>query len=374
MSAKILVVDDSKVFRMLVARAFKPYECTVLEAENGALALDIAKRERPEAVLLDYNMPVMNGFEMLTRLRSDPELKATPVIMLTTLSGRDTVVKIAKLGVRDYIVKPFKDELLVERMGRIVPLKSKTDGEAKGKRFDDPINILVVDDKPVIVEQIRHGLADTPWKITNADQPAQALDLCVANGIDLVLVSLSLPNDGAYTLFHGLRGYANTSNIPVFGLCVKAVAADQTRATEEGFAGIVTKPIQAEELKTKITRALKLETSYKYLQQRPEALLLILPKNYLPGLHGEVTADLTNQLTALVDGGGDRIIVDFGAIESITLPLIELVLSVIKAANEFSIRHAMVGSEAIRKECRVFQESKSWPFGNTFEEAVALLK
>ena len=192
---------------------------------------------------------------------------------------------------------------------------------------------------------------------------------------DLVLASLSLPQRrGANVLFENLRGYANTSTIPVFGLCVKTTTYDQTRATQAGFAGIVTKPIQAEELKSRISRALKLDTSYKYLQRRPEAVALTLPKEYNPGMKGEVTSDLTNQLTGLVDAGGDKLIIDFSAVPAVTLPLIELVLSVIQTCGDFSIRHAMVGSETMRKECRIFEESKNWPIGKTFEEAVALLK
>ncbi|MGA3179071.1 MAG: response regulator [Verrucomicrobiota bacterium] len=374
MSTKILTVDDSQVVRLTVAKALKLCDCTLLEADNGALGLSLASREKPDTILLDYNMPIMDGFEVLTRLRSDPDLKATPVIMMTSLSDRETVTKIARLGVRDYLVKPFNEELLLQRLGRVVPLKSRAESGLGAKRYDAPINILVVDDKPAIVEQIRLGLAGTPWKVTSAGQPAQALDLCVANGIDLVLASLSLPNDGAYTLFQNLRSYANTSTIPVFGLCVKTTVGDQTRATQAGFAGIVTKPIQAEDLKVKISRALKLNTSYKYFQQRPEALVLILPKDINPGLQREVVSDLSNQLTALVDAGGDKLIVDFSAVPAVTLPLIQLVLAVIQASAEFSIRYAMVGPEALREQCRMYEESKAWSFGGTFEEAVALLQ
>src|SRR5581483_1641576 len=232
MSIKILTVDDSKTIRMIVTKAFKPYDCLVLEAANGVVGLAIATREKPAVILLDYTMPVMDGFEVLARLRSDRDLKSTPVIMLTAEAGRETVMKIAKLGVRDYLIKPFKEELLVERVGRVVILKRKTDEVARPKRFDDPINILVVDDKPAIAEQIRSGLADTPWKVISADQQGQALDVCMQQPVDVVLASLSLPKDGAYMLFQNLRGYANTASVPVFGMCVKTATADQTRAQE----------------------------------------------------------------------------------------------------------------------------------------------
>ena len=89
---------------------FKPYDCEILEASNGVEGLAIAAKESPQLILLDVTMPVMDGVEMLTKLKADPALKGIPVMMLTAEGGRDNVLKIAKIGVRDYIVKPFVDK------------------------------------------------------------------------------------------------------------------------------------------------------------------------------------------------------------------------------------------------------------------------
>lgn len=374
MSIKILTIDDSKTIRLIVAKAFKPFDCTVLEAENGIIGLAVASREKPDLILLDYTMPVMDGFEVLARLHSDPNLKATPVIMLTAEAGRDTVTKIARLGVRDYLIKPFKSELLLERVGRVVPLKSKSNAAAAARREDDPIHILVVDDKPAIAEQIRAGLAGTPWQVTAASQPAQALDLCQAQGIDLVLVSLALPGDAAPRLLQDLRGGANTAAIPVFALCVKTAAADPARLAQAGFSALVTKPIDCGDLKGKISRALKLETSYKYFVERDGALVLSLPAKFHPDIGVVITSGLNDRLSTLVDAGGDKLIIDLGAVEDPTLPIIELVLSVIQAAAALSIRHIMVASQSLRAKCRIYEESQAWQFAATVEEAAALLK
>jgi len=374
MSMKILAIDDSKTIRLIVAKAFKPFDCTVLEAENGVAGLAVASREKPDLILLDYTMPVMDGFEVLERLRSDPELRATPVVMLTAEAGRDTVVKIAKLGVRDYLIKPFKGELLVERVSRVVDLQAKTQDAARGKRFDDPISILVVDDKPAISAQIKAALADTPWKVTSAGQPREALDSCTENGVDVVLASLSLPNDGANMLFQNLRGLARTASIPVMGMCVRTATAEQERAQQAGFAAIVTKPIDPVELKTKVGRALNLETFYKYFHQHDGALVVSLPKEYNPEIKAAITSDLNNQLTATVDAGGDKLIVDLSAVEEPTLRMIELVLSVIQAAGDLSLKHIMVGSDSLRAKCRNYEESQDWKFAGTVEAAAALLK
>lgn len=121
-STKILTVDDSKSVRIIVARAFKPFDCVVLEASNGAEGLEVAAREKPDLILLDYTMPVMDGLETVTKLREDPDLKTTPVIMLTAEASREVITKMASLGVRDYLVKPFKEPILLEQVGRVVPL------------------------------------------------------------------------------------------------------------------------------------------------------------------------------------------------------------------------------------------------------------
>lgn len=125
MSIKILSVDDSRTIRMIVAKAFRPYDCTVCEACNGEEALATAAKEKPNLIILDVTMPVMDGVTMLGKLKADPELKGIPVIMLTAESGRENVLQIARLGVRDYLVKPFKEDQLIEKVGRIVALEKK---------------------------------------------------------------------------------------------------------------------------------------------------------------------------------------------------------------------------------------------------------
>ena len=103
MSHKILTVDDSRTIRMIVKKAFQQYDCNIVEAENGMEGLALAAKEKPDLIILDITMPVMTGIEMLGKLKEDPELKDIPVIMLTAESGRDNVMGIVKMGVRDVI-------------------------------------------------------------------------------------------------------------------------------------------------------------------------------------------------------------------------------------------------------------------------------
>jgi CheY-like chemotaxis protein len=153
MSLKVLTVDDSKTIRMIVKKAFKSYDCIMCEAENGMEGLEMARQENPDLIVLDITMPVMNGIEMLGKLKEDPDLKGIPVIMLTAESGKDNVMQIVKMGVTDYIVKPFKGEQLIGRAEQIVTLSPKEAKEstvepaAKYFKMDGDIHCLTLPQK-----------------------------------------------------------------------------------------------------------------------------------------------------------------------------------------------------------------------------------
>src|SRR5688572_8015791 len=112
MSYKILIVDDSNSVRQMVKKTFEAFDCEILEAANGADGLLKVASEHPDLIVLDVAMPIMDGTEMLTKLKSDMTTGAIPVIMLTGDRGRDNVHTITKLGVRDFLAKPFREEAL----------------------------------------------------------------------------------------------------------------------------------------------------------------------------------------------------------------------------------------------------------------------
>lgn len=373
MPIKILSVDDSKTIRLIIAKAFKPFDCEVFEACNGVEGLAVAAREKPNVIILDLTMPVMDGYEALTKLKSDPELKAIPVVMLTAESGRDNVLRIAKQGVRDYLVKPFKEELIVERVGRIVDLKPRGVAASRIKRFDDPLNILVVDDKPAIGEQVRAGLSDTPWTIVNRAQAGEAIDYCGHQAPDLALISLSLPDNAAFSLFQVLRSNVKTKSVPVFAMCVKTAVDEQSRAQQVGFNALITKPIDFEDLKAKIARSLNLDTSYKYFQTRDGLLWIRLPSNFGSTVANEVSGHLRAKVSEAVDAGLGKVIFDVGALKTADVSLIKLGLEVMQFCQEMSLRLRMVGTGAVAQECRKYEETKDWSFLPSFEEALAAL-
>ena len=370
MKPKILTVDDSKTIRLVVTKALKPFDVDVLEASNGVEGVAVAMRERPDLILLDLTMPIMDGSECLAKLKSHADLKNTPVIMLTVESGRDNIMKIARMGVRDYLVKPFKEDMLIERAGRIIELKAKGGGVKKVKRYDDPLNILVVDDKPAILEQIKAAVSDTPWQVHGRTQTGEALDYCSQHVPDAILVSLSLPDGAGFTLFQMFRASTRTKSAPIFGLSVKTATDDQTRAQQVGFLGVVTKPLDPDDLKMKICRSLNLDTSYKYFQQRDGVLVAMLPQNLSANVANEISLQMRSKVCEAVDSGLGKMVIDMSQVRTPDINLVKLGITPIQLCNELSLQHRLVGSTIVQAECRNYEETKDWVFVASYEDAM----
>ena len=369
MRYKILSVDDSKTVRIIIKKAFKMYDCDILEGANGVEGLALATKETPDIILLDVTMPVMDGVEMLTKLKSDPALKSIPVIMLTAEGGKEHVLKIAKIGVRDYIVKPFKEELLVQKVGRIIDLKPITDAPAKAKSIFDPATLLVVEDKPAIFAQIQEGLKHTPWQVHGVSSTGEAIDFCGRTAVDLIMISLSLPDESAFTLFRVLRTNLKTKYTPVFGLVVKTDAAAQQMAQQVGFTGIATKPIDIPELESKIAKAMNLDTSLRYFKNENDLLIMTLPEICTPGVVNEVSGYLKGKVADAVDSGIGKAVFDLHEVKRLDMTLIKLLLTAMQSCREVALQYTLVGSGTIVAECKGYEDTRGWQFHESIEEA-----
>ena len=111
---KILSVDDSRIIRRLVTSMIETLDYEPLEAEHGAEALEVLAKEKSDValVVLDWNMPVMDGITCLERIKADPELCEIPVMMLTTESQAGKIAQALRAGASNYLTKPFTQEEL----------------------------------------------------------------------------------------------------------------------------------------------------------------------------------------------------------------------------------------------------------------------
>jgi CheY-like chemotaxis protein len=116
----VLTIDDSRFDRTAVARALAPWGCRVLEARNGLEGLAVARRSRPDLIVLDVLMPVLDGRETLAALRQDATCRDIPVVMVTAVMGEALVDECAPLGIAGFLVKPFSQAAFDEVVGGIL--------------------------------------------------------------------------------------------------------------------------------------------------------------------------------------------------------------------------------------------------------------
>jgi two-component system cell cycle response regulator len=373
MRKKILTVDDSKTVRIIVRKAFKAFDCDIFEAGNGVEGLAVAAKELPDLILLDITMPVMDGVETLTKLKSDPQLKGIPVMMLTAEGGKEHVLKIAKIGVRDYIVKPFKEDLLVEKANRIVELKPLADGPGKVRSILDPADILIVDDKPAIVAQIQEGLKHTPWKVHGAGTLLDAAEYTSRQVPDLIIASLALPEEGAYAFLRMIRTNLKTKYTPMFALVVKTETDAQHRAQEAGFNHVVTKPVDVVELESRMAKAMNLDMSGRYYSMDEDLLVLRLPEHCTQTGLNEAGQYLQAKLADTVDAGFNKAILDIGAIKALDVGVIKLLMQAMQACRDLAMQFALVANAQLIAECKGFEDTRGWTFYESFADAKANL-
>jgi len=131
--ARLLVVDDNKVNRLLLSRSLEMQGHLAALAENGRVALEMLRREPFDLLLLDIEMPEMDGFAVLEQLKADPQLRDLPVIVTSSVEGLDNIVRCIGLGAEDYLSKPLNSVLL----------KARIDASLEKKRLRDQQKELV---------------------------------------------------------------------------------------------------------------------------------------------------------------------------------------------------------------------------------------
>ena len=120
---RILIVDDSRIMRNIVKNTLKALrypEDVFLEAPDGQQAWQILESQEVQLLLLDWNMPTLNGLDLVKKLRATAKFTTLPIIMITSEAAKYNVIEAVKAGVSDYLVKPVSERMLEEKIRRVL--------------------------------------------------------------------------------------------------------------------------------------------------------------------------------------------------------------------------------------------------------------
>jgi two-component system cell cycle response regulator DivK len=117
---KVLIVDDNRASRDLIRAILKTVRCNIIEATHGQQALDVIKRERPDLVLLDIDMPILDGLAVVKKIREDTSLAELPVVAVTAFAMERDREKCMAAGFTEYLTKPVRAAVLRHQVQQLL--------------------------------------------------------------------------------------------------------------------------------------------------------------------------------------------------------------------------------------------------------------
>lgn len=211
----VLVIDDDADQRALMTRFLKREGFRVQVAGDGRSGLQLAHKLRPRAVLLDVMMPGVDGWSVLSQFKADPDLSATPVVMVTSVDQRSLA---SSLGASDYMLKPVN----WDKLSRIMePFRAR--GLAKVGC------VLLIEDDAVTRMSMRETLEEAGWIVTEAANGERGLEGAKTRKPDVVLVDLNMPVMDGFTFLTELRTVPGCADTPVIILTGRDLSAEDRR-------------------------------------------------------------------------------------------------------------------------------------------------
>lgn len=394
MGKTVLTIDDSKILRMIIARSLAPFSVKTLEAENGEEGVVCAREHIPDVILLDYNMPVMDGYHTLAELKTDPDLKSIPVVMVTTETAKDTVIKLLKLGLNDYIAKPFTRELLLRKLNPILGLYPGDEVPQENAIPRPPreapaasVNptVLVVDEDESTSELLSEYL-DEKFRVTTAYSDRAAFAALEQNRFDYMFLNLSTIDINGFEIVNAFLQGNNEGAYKqeIVGMtAMRTAQADIDLAHRLGINVLLEKPFTRGDVAKIIERMESVKKDgrlkkMRYLTAKGNVVILECPpqksSNYY--LIAEMlTTDILREIDELPGEGINDLIITVGEGFLSSQAVTKRFMHLIRHIGFLSLSVRLVAeSEQARDTLKQFQETMNIPTDLTLECALGSIK
>ncbi|GJM20763.1 MAG: hypothetical protein DHS20C15_06780 [Planctomycetota bacterium] len=264
---QVLVVDDNETNQKVLEHHLTAWGCDSVSVSDPHRVLEVMRGQAVtpnafELVLLDMQMPGMNGDEVAQLIKDDDFLAGTPVIMLTSIYRSRDVRRFREMGIAGYLTKPVKAEQLFDCM--LLVLDAGRDGEMVEEAKSDTVTeesiealsrhgklrILVVEDNPVNQRVAEGLLRRQGYSCTTADNGRQGLDAVRRAEFDVVLMDCQMPEMDGFEATRAIRDFERASgrHTPIVAMTANAMKGDSERCRDAGMDDYIPKPIQPEVL------------------------------------------------------------------------------------------------------------------------------
>jgi signal transduction histidine kinase/DNA-binding response OmpR family regulator len=224
---RILLIEDDPSAVRLLREFVEPAGYQVEAVPSGLAGIESARSSPPAAILLDVLLPDIDGWDVLRRLKADPNLATIPVVVATVIDERELGIA---LGATDYLLKPLDRTALVRAVERCA-----------GTTTASPRRILAVDDDPATLDFVQAALTNEGIDVVTTTDPRRAIERARDEPFDLVICDLLMPEIDGFEVVHALKADDRSAGIPVV-LCTAVDLSEADKARLNGqVAGIVAK-------------------------------------------------------------------------------------------------------------------------------------
>jgi len=256
---RLLVVDDNETNRrilrdMLGAEGIAVHEAPRADAGLDALRRGVQAGAPYDLVILDAQMPDLDGFELAGAVRADPELAATKLLILTSAGQRGDGERCRHLGIQAYLTKPIARADLIEAVGTVLA-EAPPAGAAPAlitrhsiAESRHTLRILLAEDNPVNQQVATAMLLKRGHQVDIVSNGREAVDAVGARTYDVVLMDIQMPEMDGFAATEAIRALPAGRTLPIIALTAHALSGERERCLERGMTGYVAKPFKAHDL------------------------------------------------------------------------------------------------------------------------------
>jgi len=265
---KILIIEDSPEMRKLARLILEPEGYEVAEAEDGRAGIEAARAVRPDLVLMDLSLPVLNGWDATRLIKSDPELRRLPVIAVTAHAMQGDRERALAAGCDLYLTKPVDDELLLravtDLLGRDAAAPASGPAPEPKPRRSIPVGwnaveaetILIVDDHEQMRQALGVTLREGGYIIEEAGSAAEAIERIRQRAPNLAIIDIMLADRSGYELTEEVKLDPTLPFVPV--ILISGQSIDREQGLAVGADDFLAKPVESAELLARVGALLRL--------------------------------------------------------------------------------------------------------------------
>ncbi len=283
-TVRILGVDDNQTNRLVLSKMVEGFGCRIETAASGARGLEMlhtaAREGNPyHLVLLDMQMPGMDGEQTARAIKSDPLVKDVKIVILTSMGKRGDAIRLEALGCSGYLLKPVKQQMLYEALLAVL---NRSDEKQAGivtrhiiaEKLTVGKRILLAEDNSINQKLAVAVLQKAGYLVDVVDNGRAAFEKAISGGYNAILMDVQMPELDGFEATQKIREWetVNGQHIPIIAMTAHAMKGDREKCLEAGMDDYITKPIESRVLYNALERWLEItpDTGEKKLQTAPQ--------------------------------------------------------------------------------------------------------